>query len=507
MSARDPQLSSLGDQAVDVRRYVDALRRGLPLIVAVAILVTVVVGAVSSALPKTYNATARLVYNPASSVLTQTDAESTQRQLATFQAFVPAPTVIAAAAKGLHEPPAAVKEAVSSSAESTSNILSISATARSASLAAARANAVAHAFLTEEEALQNRGFQEARTQLEAEIAELKAAPDTSAKIAALESRISALQISATGTQAELQIGESASAPSGPSSPRVAVNALIALVVSVVLAILLILARDQLRPRFSNPRELGDALGLPVLAGIPYRPQLTTPRRRLALRGLEREVYDLLQTAVRLHGLPASGQQMLLVTSATHAEGKTTVTANLGRSLARTGHKPLLISGDMRSPTLHEHFDLPPSPGLSDCLSAALSENGASAETVGAAIRAAPDELNLDLMAAGGTPSDPTSLVSSPALGMVLDAIRELDYAYVLIDSPPLLGIADAQLLARQAEDVLLVGRLDRVSPEQVEELRGLLSRLQLSPIGLTVVGARAEFSPYYISERAVATPH
>jgi uncharacterized protein involved in exopolysaccharide biosynthesis len=209
MSTRQPRVSSLGDEAVDVRRYVDVLRRNAWLIAAIVVLVTAVVLAVSSAFPKTYKASARLVYNPTLSVLAPTDAESTQRQLATYQSLVQAPTVIAAAGKRLHEPPAAVREATSSSVESSANILSISATASRPSLAAARSNAVAHAFLTEEEAMQNSGFRDARNQLEAEIARLKGSPNAGAQIAALESRISALQISATGTESELQIAESA----------------------------------------------------------------------------------------------------------------------------------------------------------------------------------------------------------------------------------------------------------------------------------------------------------
>jgi succinoglycan biosynthesis transport protein ExoP len=159
-----------------------------------------------------------------------------------------------------------------------------------------------------------------------------------------------------------------------------------------------------------------------------------------------------------------------------------------------------------SPTLHQHFGLSDSPGLSDCLRAAQGDAHELAETIDGTIRPAPDELNLDILPAGEAPADPTSLVSSPALAAVIEALRERDYAYVLIDSPPLLGISDAQLLARQADSVLLVGRLDRISPYQAEELHGLLSRLELEPIGLTVVGARAEFSPYYVTERAFATP-
>jgi Mrp family chromosome partitioning ATPase len=69
----------------------------------------------------------------------------------------------------------------------------------------------------------------------------------------------------------------------------------------------------------------------------------------------------------------------------------------------------------------------------------------------------------------------------------------------------LLGLGDTQLLAGQADDVLLVSRLDRVTPEQAEDLSELLARLKLAPIGVVVVGARVELSPYYLGERSLAT--
>ncbi len=491
-----------GDQAVDVRRYADALRRSAWKIAAVALAVTVVVVVVSKTLPKTYSASARLIYNPSSSVLAASDAESTVRQLATYESLVRSPLVMAAASKRLDEPPAAIKSAVSASAESSANILVIKATASNPTLAAARANDVAQAFTTEEQALQNSGLQTARSQLEAEITRLKASPNTGAEIAALESRISALQISATGTDSELQIAEAASIPSSATSPRVSLNALIALIVSLLLGVLVVLARDQLRPRFASPREIGGALGLAVLSGIPYRTRTSTARRRRALSGLEYEAINLLRTSVRLLGPADSGPRVLMVTSATHGEGKTTVTANLGRSLARSGQKTLVISGDMRAPALQGQFDVPISPGLSDCLQAA--QRGSSySDMLESAIRVAPGEQKLDVLAAGEMPEDPSALAWSPALHAVMEAVRAMDYNYVLIDAPPMLGIADAQLLAREADDVLLVARLDRVSPYQADELRGLMARLEIKPVGLTVVGARAELSPYYYVEEGV----
>ena len=189
------------------------------------------------------------------------------------------------------------------------------------------------------------------------------------------------------------------------------------------------------------------------------------------------------------------QNVLLVTSATHSEGKTTVAASLARSLSRAGQKTLVISGDLRSPTLHEHFGLRPQTGFADVLVAIEGNAQSSGEVLHGAMRTAPGELNLDVLDSGQALSDPAALLSSTALDRFFETLRQTDYRYILIDSPPILGLGDAQFLARQSDDVLVVARLDRVSPVQAEDLRDLLIRLQLNPIGVVVVGARVELSP------------
>ncbi len=108
-----------------------------------------------------------------------------------------------------------------------------------------------------------------------------------------------------------------------------------------------------------------------------------------------------------------------------------------------------------------------------------------------------------MLSSGQALSDPAALLSSAAVDGFFEALRQTDYSYVLIDSPPILGLGDAQFLARQSDDVLVVARLDRVSPLQAEDLRDLLKRLRLNPIGVVVVGARVELSPYYLAERTL----
>jgi Mrp family chromosome partitioning ATPase len=81
----------------------------------------------------------------------------------------------------------------------------------------------------------------------------------------------------------------------------------------------------------------------------------------------------------------------------------------------------------------------------------------------------------------------------------LEQARRMDYDYVLVDAPPLLGIADSQVFARHADDVLIVSRVDRISLDRVQDLRDVLDRLPTKPLGIVAIGARGELSPYYLA--------
>ncbi len=492
----------LADQAVNVRRYTDALARGAWLIAAIVVVVTGIVLAISLTSQKTYQASASIVYNPSSTILQPTDASSIERQLATFQALVQTPTVRAEAGRHINESPAKLKGAISAAADAKANIVTVTATASNARAAAARANAVAQAFISREQYIQNLDSKNALSQLQSQIAALKGDPAAASQVAALQERINALQINSASTTSELQIAESATPPSGAVSPRPALNVIVALFVSLLIGILVVLGRDQVRPRFNSPREIGRILGLPVLAGIPYRTRFAFQRRRRALIGLEHEAYDALQASISLLR-PSGSPRVLLVTSAVHSEGKTTVAANLGRSLARAGQRTLVISGDLRFPSLHEEFGLPLAPGFSECLATVQAGKAPPSEALERVIRHAPESPGLDVLTSGRVAPEPSSLMSSGTLEQVFDAAREMDYSWIIIDSPPVLGLGDTSFLGQQAEDALLVARLDRVTPEQVEDLHERILRLNLHLLGLVVMGARVEISPYYLSKGAL----
>jgi Mrp family chromosome partitioning ATPase len=88
--------------------------------------------------------------------------------------------------------------------------------------------------------------------------------------------------------------------------------------------------------------------------------------------------------------------------------------------------------------------------------------------------------------------------------VVFELLSRLDYAYVLVDAPPVLGIADTQSLGRNADHLLYVARLDRITLDNLMDARDVLDRIEAHPVGVVVIGARSEASPYYVGVRAPA---
>jgi protein-tyrosine kinase len=158
---------------------------------------------------------------------------------------------------------------------------------------------------------------------------------------------------------------------------------------------------------------------------------------------------------------------VLVTSATNGEGKTFVATNLAQAIACERDRPvLLIDGDLRSPKLHVPLGAPLSPGLSDYLCDRASES---------AIVQHGQAGNLCFIGAGDGRGSPSELLSNGRLERLLDSLGSL-FEWIIVDSPPCLPVADANLLARMCDGVLLVVR-SRSTPSAAiqtahQELRG-----------------------------------
>jgi capsular exopolysaccharide synthesis family protein len=490
------------DEPVEAGRYLDAFRRSKWLIALIVISLTAAVFVISLLLPKTYSATSKIALVQAPDSLTSSDATSTQRGLNTTSTLLTTrPSLRAALKNGLEgETVNSLQDKVHATVDQDANVINITATDDTARGAAAIANTVAATFLTGQRRTARQQFARARNALESQIRELQATltplnqTEVGSAINDLRQRLSDLEVSAANQASSLSLAERAEAPASASSPRPVRNALFAFFASLFIAALVVLARAQLRPRVSGPRELSRLLDLPVMVEVPF------VRRRFGhspntLSAIEYEAYQTLQATLRMQ-LPPDRQRTVLITSALQGEGKTEVTAALGLVLAQAGQRTWLVSADMRWPRLHELFDVAQTPGLAEVL--AGGRQGESGVSVGARKKGARENGGrLHVLASGQRPPDPAQLLAGGALDGFFDDIKESEYDYVLLDGPPLLGLVDSQVLAQRVDGVIVVCRPDRLTSDNAIDMRELLQRLRAPALGLVIIGARSSPARYF----------
>jgi capsular exopolysaccharide synthesis family protein len=496
----------VGEQAMELRRNLDALRRGRLRLLVFVLLATGAAVGLSLVLPKSYTATARILYDASSDPLAGQGADVIQRQLATFGSLMTTPAVLGEAAGATGVPEAELQKDISVSAELQANLLDAKAVARTPTEAQKIANAVARTFLIQQRRQDLRRVEAARAKLQDALTRIANVPGARTQALALESRLSELSVTQASAGSELRLAEAAQLPTAPSSPRPVLNGVIAFFASLFVGVLFVLGRDQLVPRLAGGRDLTRITDRPVLVSIPFV-RRRFGRQPKVLSATEHEAYQTLQASLRFQ-LPPEEQHIILVTSAREGEGKTTSTANLGRALSRAGHKTLLISADMRHPKLHESFGLEQGPGLAEVLTALERDGELPQQRTISALRGllnaqAGSKGNLHVLVAGKKPADPARLLLSDAAGVLFAQLRAMDYAYILLDGTPLLGLADSQALAQRVDEVLVVSRLDRLSAEDVLEVRDLLDRLEVAPLGHIVIGGRRVASSYYYSSSPV----
>jgi Mrp family chromosome partitioning ATPase len=468
------------------------------------VLLTGVVVGVSVSLPDRYQATASIVKQITPSPFDSTSVDVVTRELATIGQLLTTTDILEATARAV--PGVTIEtleEDVESSVDPDANLIFVTATAGDPETAARIANTVAQTFVDAQAQLERRQLEAARANLLEEQARLRNQPGTASQVQAIQQRLSELGVTLAAAGTELSIAQRAQPPEERMAPKPLRNGILAAFLGLFIGVLVALGRDQLVPRVSSQRELSRLIDLPLLASIPHVNRRFGLRPRV-LSGIEYETYQSLAASVRFALPPADVPRLVLVTSALHAEGKSTVTARLGAALAQAGQRTLLVSADLRWPTLHELVEAPLAPGLTDVLQRFERHEDPAAvrPTLLSSIIPVHDQSRrgtLHFLPSGNKVPDPARLLTGPAMESLADALQELDYAYVLVDSAPILGIADSLALARALHYVLFVGRLDRLTLDTIFDAREMLDRLDTEPLGMVVVGARGEASPYYLT--------
>lgn len=248
----------------------------------------------------------------------------------------------------------------------------------------------------------------------------------------------------------ISIIDTAEVPGGPSSPNLFKNLMVALLMGLGLAAVTVFVKDQFDDSIRVPEDVEAKLGLPLLGVVPKshneepEDSLVDPKSPIS------EAYNSLRGSLMYstsEGLP----QIVLLTSAQPSEGKTTSSYAVAASFARMGKNVLLVDADLRRPSLHRRIDYDNERGLSTLLT--------SHDPLATVLQPSGQE-NLTLLTSGAVPPSPTELLSSARLEQVLqEAARQ--FQLVVIDSPPILGLADAPTMAALADGVLFVVEADR----------------------------------------------
>ena len=241
-------------------------------------------------------------------------------------------------------------------------------------------------------------------------------------------------------------------------------------------------------RVYSTHEVVHSLGLNLVGTLPALPSNTG--RVLSRRGqaaLDRwhslmvESIDATRTML-MHVARVEGLRAVMITSALKGEGKTSLSSHLATSLARAGLRTLLVDSDLRNPSAHKLYDLPPEPGLCELLRGELALEDAIIEVVG------PSPLGtLSVLPAGRCDPQALSALAQDGMRNLLSTLKT-QYDFVIVDSAPVLPVADTLLLGQQVDAVLFSILRDVSRVHHVQAAYDRLSRLGVRMLGAVING-------------------
>lgn len=276
------------------------------------------------------------------------------------------------------------------------------------------------------------------------------------------------EVGVTGglTANNISVVDFATPPREPSKPSILLNMALAAFMGLGLGVLGALVLEALDETLATPDDVEKKLGIPLIGLIPLLDNEETPLAGLSnIRSAFSEAYYSLRTALQFatqDGAPSS----LLVSSAGAAEGKSTTAYAVALNLARVGKRVLLVDGDLRNPSLHRTLGVENDRGMSNLLSG-------SADLEAAVLRTRQE--NLFFIPCGPLPPNPAELWGGDRLRQFLAEARN-SFDHVVIDGPPVLGFADAPILAAAVNGTLFVLESRGTRRGQA---RGALRRLQV----------------------------
>lgn len=297
----------------------------------------------------------------------------------------------------------------------------------------------------------------------------------------LYDKMKELNVSSALLSSNVRFVNHAVPPAAPVKPRKALNMLLGWMLGLLASSGWVVAWRYLDTRVKDVDTLESRLGLNILSLVPA---LSPETDRAAV-----ESFQTLRTAL-LYATENSQKNLILVTSSSPTEGKTTVAVNLARTLANTGDRVLIVDCDLRRPQVHRSLGISGKKGLTSFL--------AEKEARLADFLVQGPHPNLWVLASGPVPPNPPEIFSMRRFQELLVNLRK-EFTWIILDSPPALSLADAQILAGMADLVLLVVRYKVTQRPLLERTLLSLNRHEIPVGGLVLNDVDPKSGIYYES--------
>ena len=287
-----------------------------------------------------------------------------------------------------------------------------------------------------------------------------------------------LRVIKAGTVGNVRVLDEAFLPYQAVKPKKALIVALATVLGGMLGVVWVFVRRMLNQGVKSPDEIEQKLGVSVYTTIPeseneqqlfkISKKLRGRRKLLAAsepKDLAVEALRSLRTSLHFAMMGAENNRVV-ISGPSPGIGKSFISTNLGFLLAETGKKVVLVDADMRKGHCHEYFEAPRENGLSEYVSGEIAE-------LGALLKAHPANADFDLISTGQIPPNPSELLLNQRFLLMLEALSER-YDVVIIDTPPIMAVADAGIVLPHAAAAFVVAR---VGMNPVGEIDAAIKRL------------------------------
>ncbi|MCA2005556.1 MAG: polysaccharide biosynthesis tyrosine autokinase, partial [Ignavibacterium sp.] len=311
----------------------------------------------------------------------------------------------------------------------------------------------------------------------------------------VEERFQEALINEQSQPGNVLIIDDARIPLFPSKPNRPLIILIGIMIGFGLAFAYVFTKNYFDNRIKTPEDI-QKKNVNVLAWIPEIEGVSLNGSKknefviaLSPESVPSESFRALRTRVQFSRPDKENLKTILITSPAPQEGKTTVALNLAGSFAQANKRTLLIDADLRKPRLHHIFDKDKKPGLVDYLVGLVKLEEVIAKT---------GYNNLDLLTSGTVPPNPAEMLDSQQMENMLNELR-LKYDYIIIDSPPIVAVTDAEILARKVDGTILVCSSELTEVNMFERAVDLLRNDNSTLIGtvLNNFSTKAGYGSYY----------